>query len=67
MVDTVVAVCGGKPAVYGAEPLRVDEPAVWQADIDETTALTGWRARYDLRAGVEQMWTWFRAAGVRAA
>jgi nucleoside-diphosphate-sugar epimerase len=67
MVETVVAVCGGKPAEYGAEPPRSDEPAVWQADIEETTALTGWRPRYDLRAGVEQMWAWFRANGGRAA
>jgi nucleoside-diphosphate-sugar epimerase len=67
MVETVVAICGGRPAIYGAEPLRADEPTVWQADIEETTALTGWRPRYDLRAGVEQMWAWFRAAGARAA
>jgi nucleoside-diphosphate-sugar epimerase len=67
MVETIVAVCGGKPAEYGAEPPRSDEPAVWQADIEETTALTGWRPRYDLRAGVEQMWAWFRANGSRAA
>jgi nucleoside-diphosphate-sugar epimerase len=67
MVETVVAVCGGRPPVYGAEPLRADEPTVWQADIEETTALTGWRPRRDLRAGVEQMWAWFRAAGARAA
>jgi nucleoside-diphosphate-sugar epimerase len=67
MVETIVAVCGGKPAEYGAEPLRSDEPSVWQADIEETTALTGWRPRYGLRAGVERMWAWFRANGARAA
>lgn len=67
MVETVVAVCGGKPAVYGAEPSRADEPTIWQADIEETTALTGWRPRYDLRAGVEKMWTWFHEAGRKAA
>jgi nucleoside-diphosphate-sugar epimerase len=61
MVEAVVAACGGPPPEYGAEPTRPDEPAVWQADIAETTALTGWRPRFDLRAGVEQTWAWFRA------
>jgi nucleoside-diphosphate-sugar epimerase len=61
MVETVIAVCGGKPAEYGAQAMRPDEPAVWQADLTRTTALTGWQPRYDLRAGLEQMWAWFRA------
>jgi nucleoside-diphosphate-sugar epimerase len=61
MVETIVAVCGGKTPLYGAEPLRADEPTVWQADIERTTALTGWRPRVELRTGVERMWQWFRA------
>ncbi|HJT78963.1 MAG TPA: NAD(P)-dependent oxidoreductase, partial [Gemmataceae bacterium] len=57
MVESIVAVCGGrvKPQ-YGAEPPRSDEPTQWVADIEPTTALTGWRPRYDLRAGVERLW-----------
>jgi hypothetical protein len=47
--------------------MRQDEPKVWQADIAETTALTGWRPCCELREGVERMWQWFRASGARAA
>jgi nucleoside-diphosphate-sugar epimerase len=60
MVETIVAVCAGgrlRPQ-FGAEPLRPDEPTQWVADIEETTALTGWRPRYDLRSGVERLWAW---------
>jgi nucleoside-diphosphate-sugar epimerase len=63
MVDEIVALCsrGQVPIDYGAHPLRADEPAVWLASIDRTTALTGWRPQYDLRAGIERMWAWFTA------
>jgi nucleoside-diphosphate-sugar epimerase len=60
MVETIVAVCAGarlRPQ-FGAEPPRPDEPAHWVADIEETSALTGWRPRYDLRSGVERLWAW---------
>jgi nucleoside-diphosphate-sugar epimerase len=63
LVEAAIAVSGGPPARYGAEAGRSDEPAVWQADIEETTALTGWQPRYGLRAGVERMWEWFKAFG----
>jgi nucleoside-diphosphate-sugar epimerase len=67
MVETVITVCGGCRAEYGAEPMRADEPAVWQADVTETTALTGWRPCIDLHTGVERMWAWFRSTADRAA
>jgi nucleoside-diphosphate-sugar epimerase len=62
LVDAVVAHCGGRPAEYGAEPARADEPAAWQADVSRTTARTGWRPRHDLADGVARLWEWFRAA-----
>jgi nucleoside-diphosphate-sugar epimerase len=64
MVETVVSVCGGGrvAAQFGAEPLRPGEPVSWVASIEQTTALTGWKPQYDLRAGVEHMWAWFRTS-----
>src|SRR5262249_5504365 len=60
MVQTVVAVCGrGQVAAqFGARMTRADEPTTWVAGIDQTTALTGWQPRYDLRTGVERTWDW---------
>jgi nucleoside-diphosphate-sugar epimerase len=69
-VEMMLAVCGGGrvTADFGAEPLRPGEPPVWLADIRRTSALTGWKPRLDLHAGIERTWTWFRAAaGDRAA
>ena len=61
MVEAIVAVCGGGKVQpeFGSEPLRPDEPVCWRASIELTTALTGWRPRYDLRGGIELMWQWF--------
>jgi nucleoside-diphosphate-sugar epimerase len=59
MVETIVSVCGGPPAIYGAEPMRAGEPVMWQADIAVTSARTGWQPHYDLRAAVTSMWHWF--------
>jgi nucleoside-diphosphate-sugar epimerase len=61
MVETIVTVCGaGKvKAEFGTEPPRPDEPVCWQGSIEHTTLLTGWRPRYDLRAGIERMWQWY--------
>jgi nucleoside-diphosphate-sugar epimerase len=68
MIDTILAVCAGGRlrADFGGEPARPDEPASWVADIGHTAAVTGWRPRFDLRAGVERMWQWFQTAA-RAA
>jgi nucleoside-diphosphate-sugar epimerase len=69
MVETIIAVCGrGRVrAEFGSEAPRPDEPASWQASIERTTALTGWRPRYDMRAGIERMWHWFRQTKPLAA
>jgi nucleoside-diphosphate-sugar epimerase len=68
MIETILAVSGSRAdAEYGTAPARADEPACWVASIDRTRALTGWRPRHDLRAGVERMWEWFRMAGGVAA
>jgi nucleoside-diphosphate-sugar epimerase len=57
LVDTAVSVAGGRvEAEYGTEPQRPDEPTVWVADLSETTELTGWTPRTDLRYGLELMW-----------
>jgi nucleoside-diphosphate-sugar epimerase len=65
MIETILAVCAGGAltAEYGAEGLRPGEPARWVADLEETAALTGWRPRHDLAAGVRQTWAWARARG----
>jgi dolichol-phosphate mannosyltransferase len=64
MVETILRVAsGGRVAAqFGAERARPDEPASWVASIDRTTALTGWRPRFDLLAGVEHTWAWFTQA-----
>jgi nucleoside-diphosphate-sugar epimerase len=71
MVETIVSVCGGGrvQAEFGTEPLRPGEPAHWVANIERTTALTGWKPCHDLRAGIGQMWKWYTqtAALPRAA
>jgi nucleoside-diphosphate-sugar epimerase len=67
MVETIIDVCGGPPAEYGAAAMRFDEPTSWVASIARTRELTGWQPRYDLRAGVERMWEWFKIRGGMAA
>jgi nucleoside-diphosphate-sugar epimerase len=68
LIETVVELCGGPPAEYGAEPPRPDEPACWVAAVEQTQARTGWRPHYDLAGGVRRMWAWFTAnAAGRAA
>jgi nucleoside-diphosphate-sugar epimerase len=61
MVQTIVSVCGQGhiSARFGSCPTRHDEPASWVSSIAQTTALTGWRPLYNLRAGIEQTWKWF--------
>jgi nucleoside-diphosphate-sugar epimerase len=68
-VETILAVCGRGPeaADFGAVPVRPDDPPCNVADITATTALTGWRPRHDLRAGLERTWAWFRGTAARAA
>jgi nucleoside-diphosphate-sugar epimerase len=69
MIEMIVDVCGGgriRPE-YGSEALRPGEPASWVAGVDETSALTGWIPRYDLRRGVAAMWNWFGTSGARKA
>src|SRR5262249_37793178 len=62
LVETVVAVSGSKvvPA-FAAESLRPGEPAHYLADVTHTRNVTGWAPRFDLRAGLEQTWEWFRS------
>jgi nucleoside-diphosphate-sugar epimerase len=69
MIETIVAVCAGgriRPE-YGSAVLRPDEPTSWVASIEETTALTGWKPRHDLRGGVAAMWKWFGTSGALKA
>ena len=63
MVETILSVgaAGGLKAAYGAEPTRPDEPTSWVADIEATSAITGWTPGIDLRQGVERTWAWFLA------
>jgi nucleoside-diphosphate-sugar epimerase len=62
MVETIVAICGqGRvTAEFGGAPPRPGEPEHWVASIVQTTALTGWTPRYDLRTGIERLWSWYR-------
>jgi nucleoside-diphosphate-sugar epimerase len=63
LIEAVLEVCapGRWSAEYGAQPPRPDEPARWVASIAETTRLTGWRPRHDLRSGARLMWQWYSA------
>jgi nucleoside-diphosphate-sugar epimerase len=63
MIVTIMAVCGegALQAEFGRRATRSDEPAAWVADITRTTALTGWKPRHDLRAGIERTWSWLKA------
>jgi nucleoside-diphosphate-sugar epimerase len=69
MIETIVAVCGRGQvtAEFGSETVRPDEPASWVASIDETTRLTGWKPAFDIRNGVERMWSWFQSTAARNA
>jgi nucleoside-diphosphate-sugar epimerase len=67
MVEAISRVCGGEPPVFGAAPLRPDEPSHWVANIEATRELTGWQPRYDLTAGITQMKQWWLASSGRAA
>jgi nucleoside-diphosphate-sugar epimerase len=62
VVAAVVAICsnGDVSTLYGATANRPDEPASWVASIERTTALTGWRPRYDLDDGIGHMWSLLR-------
>ncbi len=58
MVETIVAVSRSPlTPCFGALAMRSDEPTSWVADITETCRLTGWRPRYNLRAGIERTWS----------
>jgi nucleoside-diphosphate-sugar epimerase len=61
LVEAIVDQCpaGRLEPVYGACPLRPDEPSTWVADIARTKALTGWAPRVTLEQGVRRMWAWF--------
>jgi nucleoside-diphosphate-sugar epimerase len=69
MVETVVRVCADDQIepIFGAEATRDDEPTHWVASIEETSRLTGWSPRHNLRAGIERTWEWFRAVGAARA
>ena len=69
MVETIVAVVGQGhfSARYGAISMRDGEPALWQADLKETIALTGWQPRHDLRQGVEKTVAWSASREMRKA
>jgi nucleoside-diphosphate-sugar epimerase len=69
MVEAIVAVCSDdrlRPDI-GAVAQRRDEPRCWVADIEETTALTGWRPGIDLRAGIARTWRWLQRWAARLA
>jgi nucleoside-diphosphate-sugar epimerase len=62
-VAHIRAVCG-RPELqplYGTQELRPGEPECYLASIERTTALTGWRPRLDVQAGLRRSWLWFRA------
>lgn len=57
VVETILAVTGARlTPVFGTQPRRAGEPECWEASIEHTTALTGWRPRLDLRTGLETAW-----------
>ena len=69
MIEMIVSVCG-----EGPRPRRVrrgEHPfgraAHWVASIEQTTALTGWKPCYDLRGGVERMWSWYQSSAASRA
>lgn len=69
MIETIVAECGGgrvRPE-YGAASVKMNEPTCWIASIACTQALTGWRPRHDLRAGIRRMWQWYTSAALPQA
>jgi nucleoside-diphosphate-sugar epimerase len=67
MVDVIAEVCGGPAPVFGAEPVRPDEPRHWRASIEATRQLTGWEPAHDLRSGIAQMKHWWLACQARRA
>jgi nucleoside-diphosphate-sugar epimerase len=65
MVAAIHEVCGGPAPQFGAIEPRPDQPRHWVAGIAETTALTDWTPRCDLRPGVERMKQWWFACQER--
>jgi nucleoside-diphosphate-sugar epimerase len=59
-VETILAVCGrGRGhAVFDTASVRSDDLTSNLGDITRTTAVTGWRPRYDFRGGIERLWAW---------
>ncbi len=68
VVDTLIDISGAsvKP-IFGHLPRRAGEPERWQASIEQTTALTGWQPRFDLRTGLQVLWAAERTQELRAA
>jgi nucleoside-diphosphate-sugar epimerase len=63
MVEMALRVCSGDrlSAEFGAQCDRPDEPVEWLAQIDRTTAITGWRPLLTLEQGIQRTWDWFQA------
>ena len=65
MIEAIVAVAGNRvKPLYGVAQMQPYEPTSWVASIDNTTALTGWMPRHELKSGVESMWNWYRSQAV---
>lgn len=61
VIDTALALTGiHTEPQWGAMPGRSWDTSVWVADPSKAKAMLGWRPCYDLRAGLEHSFAWFR-------
>lgn len=68
MIETIVAVSGRRvQPQFGTAEMHQYEPNAWVANIEKTTALTGWKPRYDLKSGVAAMWNWYGKSQAKLA
>lgn len=68
MIEAIVAAVGMRVRPqYGTAEMHQYEPEAWLASIQRTTALTGWKPRYDLKSGVREMWKWHQKTWMREA
>lgn len=76
LVETILAICTGgylradfDEAVAEADDTRpaIGAADVVVADIERTTALTGWRPCHTLEEGIERTWSWYQATSAALA
>jgi dihydroflavonol-4-reductase len=62
-ITELAARAGGRPTILTRDKANEFFQPAWTGDPAPLTRDTGWRARYDLRLGLEDTYRWYRSAG----